>query len=168
MSALSRQMRPVRPERDQFVHFIPVQTRWLDNDVYGHVNNSVYGHYIDTAINDWLIASGIVDLHGTEGLIGLVVETRCVFFDSVAFPDRLEAGLRVASLGNSSVVFEVGVFRQGEAQASALGTCAHVYVDRATRRPVRLPDRERQKFAALVAAPANTGADEAKQGADAP
>lgn len=160
MSAQPHQGRPERPERTQFSHFIPIQTRWLDNDVYGHVNNSVYGHYIDTAINDWLIASGIVDLYGAEGLIGLVVETRCVFFDSVAFPDRLEAGLRVASLGNSSVTFEVGVFRKGAAQASALGTCVHVYVDRGTRRPAPLPGDQRQKFAALVApasAPAHSG-----------
>ncbi|MGV2980224.1 acyl-CoA thioesterase [Camelimonas sp. ID_303_24] len=145
--------RPARPQRAAFPHFTPIQTRWLDNDVYGHVNNSVYGHYVDTAINDWLIGNGIVDLHGAVGLIGLVVETRCVFFDSVAFPDRLEAGLRIAALGNSSVTFEVGIFRHGEAQASALGVCVHVYVDRATRRPTPLPEAERARFATLLAAP---------------
>ncbi len=143
--------RPARPMRAAFQHFTPIQTRWLDNDVYGHVNNSVYGHYVDTAINDWLIGNGIVDLHGAHGLIGLVVETRCLFFDSVAFPDRLEAGLRVAALGRSSVTFEVGIFRQGETLASALGVCVHVYVDRTTRRPAPLPEAERGKFATLLA-----------------
>ena len=142
--------RPARPQRAAFPHFTPIQTRWLDNDVYGHVNNSVYGHYVDTAINDWLIGNGIVDLRGAVGLIGLVVETRCVFFDSVAFPDRLEAGLRIAALGNSSVTFEVGIFRHGEAQASALGVCVHVYVDRATQRPVPLPDALKAVLAPLL------------------
>ena len=145
--------RQPRLSRDAFRLFRPIPTRWHDNDVYGHVNNSVYGHYVDTAINDWLIGNGIVDLHGAVGLIGLVVETRCVFFDSVAFPDRLEAGLRIAALGNSSVTFEVGIFRHGEAQASALGVCVHVYVDRATRRPTPLPEAERARFATLLAAP---------------
>lgn len=143
-------IRPERPERAAFRHFSAIQTRWLDNDVYGHVNNSVYGHYIDTALNQWLIANGIVDVHGTEGLIGLVVETRCVFFDSVAFPDQLEAGLRIASLGKSSVTFEVGVFRKDAPLASALGACVHVYVDRQSRRPSALPEPERRKFAALL------------------
>lgn len=142
--------RPQRPERLGFKCFIAVQTRWLDNDVYGHVNNSVYGHYIDTALNDWLIANGILDLHGVDGLIGLVVETRCQFFDSVAFPDRLEAGLRIATLGKSSVMFEVGIFRQGEQLASALGSCVHVYVDRQSRRPTSLPEHARRTFGMLL------------------
>lgn len=113
MASAAQTGRMARPARESFGLFIPIQTRWLDNDIYGHVNNSVYGHYIDTAINDWLAQNQIVDVHAATGLIGLVVETRCHFFDSVAFPDRLEAGLRITQLGRSSVTFEVGCFGQG-------------------------------------------------------
>lgn len=150
MGSAAQTGRMARPARESFGLFIPIQTRWLDNDIYGHVNNSVYGHYIDTAINDWLAQNQIVDVHAATGLIGLVVETRCHFFDSVAFPDRLEAGLRITQLGRSSVTFEVGVFRAQEALAAALGVCVHVYVDRTTRRPTPLPPKERASFAQLL------------------
>jgi acyl-CoA thioester hydrolase len=130
--------RPTAPARADFRHFMPIGTRWMDNDVYGHVNNVVYYSYFDTAVNGYLIARGALDIERSE-VIGLVVETGCRYFASVAFPDELEAGIRVVHLGNTSVRYEVGIFRKGEEDAAAAGHFVHVYVDRATRRPTPLP-----------------------------
>ncbi|OGB91374.1 MAG: 4-hydroxybenzoyl-CoA thioesterase [Burkholderiales bacterium RIFCSPLOWO2_12_FULL_67_210] len=113
-------------------------TRWSDNDIYGHVNNVVYYSWFDTAVNAWLIERGALDIHG-GGVIGLVVETQCNYFAPLAFPQAVEAGLRVAHLGSSSVRYEVGLFAQGSDDAAACGHFIHVYVDRETRRPVPLP-----------------------------
>ncbi|MGB6104974.1 MAG: thioesterase family protein [Pusillimonas sp.] len=126
------------PLRDAFKAFSPIDTRWMDNDVYGHVNNVTYYSYFDTAVNGYLVGSGVLDIEKSQ-IIGLVVETGCTYFASVAFPDRLEVGFRVAHLGNSSVRYELGVFRQGQAAASASGHFVHVYVDRQTRKPAPLP-----------------------------
>jgi acyl-CoA thioester hydrolase len=110
----------------------------MDNDVYGHVNNVVYYSYFDTAVNRFLIEAGVLDIHrGT--VIGLVVETQCNYFSPLQFPQALEAGLRVAHLGRSSVRYEVGLFEQGAAVTAAAGHFVHVYVDRETRRPTPLP-----------------------------
>ncbi len=118
--------------------FRDIGTRWMDNDVYGHVNNVVYYSWFDTAVNGYLIQHGALDIHhGTA--IGLVVETQCNYFAPIAFPQSVQAGLRVARLGTSSVRYEVGLFVQGEPLASAQGHFIHVYVDKATRRPVALP-----------------------------
>ncbi|TAM04057.1 MAG: acyl-CoA thioesterase [Paraburkholderia sp.] len=152
--------RPVALVRTDYVHFLPITTRWMDNDVYGHVNNVVYYSYFDTVVNEYLIRAGVLDIeHGTT--IGLVVETQCNYFAPLVFPERVEAGLRVARLGASSVRYEVGLFREGEGQPAAQGHFVHVYVDRATRRPVSaLPAGLHAALARLVVAPA----DEAVRG----
>lgn len=132
---------PARPQarsRDHYRVFRPISTRWMDNDVYGHVNNVVYYSWFDTAVNAWLIEQGALDIHTGE-VIGLVIETQCNYFAPLAFPQTIEAGLRVAHLGSSSVRYEVGLFAQGEALTAACGHFIHVYVDRQTRRPVPLP-----------------------------
>ena len=110
----------------------------MDNDIYGHVNNVAYYSYFDTAVNGYLIAEGALDIHNCA-VIGLVVETQCRYFAPLAFPERLEAGIRVARIGNSSVRYELAIFRIGEEAPAAEGHFVHVYVDRATRRPAALP-----------------------------
>ncbi|MFV3131685.1 acyl-CoA thioesterase [Niveispirillum sp. KHB5.9] len=130
--------RPTAPGRDEYRHFRRLDTRWMDNDVYGHVNNVTYYSYFDTGVNAYLIEKGVLDIHaGTT--IGLVVETGCRYFASVAFPDTLEVAIRVAHLGNSSVRYEVAIFKEGEGTAAAAGHFTHVYVDRDSRRPAALP-----------------------------
>lgn len=123
------------PVRADYRAFTAIQTRWADNDVYGHVNNATYYSYFDTAVNAHLIGAGVLDIHGGN-IIGLVVETGCAYFQAVAFPGALSVGLRVAELGRSSVRYELAIFREGEDAASAAGHFVHVYVDRQTRRPV--------------------------------
>jgi acyl-CoA thioester hydrolase len=110
----------------------------MDNDAYGHVNNVVYYSWFDTAVNGWLIEQGALDIHGGE-VIGLVIETQCNYFAPLVFPQTVHAGLRVAHLGQSSVRYEVGLFAEDGEMAAACGHFVHVYVDRATRRPVPLP-----------------------------
>ncbi len=125
--------------RTSYKHFRPIQTRWADNDIYGHVNNVAYYGFFDTIVNEYLISAGALDIH--EGaVIGLVVETHCNYFAPVSFPDELEGGLRVAHIGNSSVRYEIGVFKKNEGAPAAEGHFIHVYVDRETRRPAKLPD----------------------------
>jgi acyl-CoA thioester hydrolase len=130
--------KPAAEARTAYPHFLSIPTRWMDNDVYRHVNNVVYYSYFDTAVNHYLISEGVLDIE-TSPVIGLVVETACQYFSPIAFPDIVEAGLRVAKLGNSSVRYEVGIFRNGAATASAQGHFVHVYVDRTTGRPTALP-----------------------------
>ncbi|NWG72140.1 MAG: acyl-CoA thioesterase [Parvularculaceae bacterium] len=128
--------------RSSYPHILPIQTRWADNDVYGHVNNVAYYGYFDTIVNAYLIASGALDLH-TGAVIGLVVETGCRYFAPLAFPEQLEGALRVAKIGNSSVRYELAIFRAGDDKPAAEGHFVHVYVDRETRRPTTLPDKFR-------------------------
>ena len=136
---------------DYRVHRL-IPTRWMDNDAYGHVNNVVYYSWFDTVVNAWLIEQGLLDInHGNP--IGLVVETGCRYNRSVAFPEIVEAGLRIAKLGNSSVRWEVGLFTAGHETPAAEGHFVHVYVDRETRRPAPLPDAWRQVLLPLVVAP---------------
>ncbi len=127
-----------RARRAEYRVFAPLDTRWGDNDVYGHVNNVVYYALFDTAVNRLLIQAGVLDI-AAGPVIGLVVETGCRFHASLAFPDRVTAGVRVARVGNSSVRYEIGLFREDEDEAAAEGLFVHVYVDRATRRPTPLP-----------------------------
>ena len=129
--------------RDRYRRFLTIPTRWMDNDVYGHVNNVVYYSYFDTVVNEYLISSGSLDIERSR-VIGLVIETRCRFFRPITFPDAVHAGLRVARLGNSSVRYEVGLFRNDEDTAAAQGHFVHVYVDRETRRPAALPAEMRE------------------------
>lgn len=136
---------------DYRVHRL-IPTRWMDNDAYGHVNNVVYYSWFDTVVNAWLIEQGLLDIHHGNP-IGLVVETGCRYNRSVAFPEIVEAGLRIAKLGNSSVRWEVGLFTAGHEAPAAEGHFVHVYVDRETRRPAPLHDAWRQVLLPLVVAP---------------
>ena len=132
---------PPRPEpeaRSAYRCFKSLPTRWMDNDVYGHVNNVVCYSFFDTAVNGWLIDAGALDIVRGE-VVGFVVETMCHYFAPLAFPQTVEAGLRVAHVGRSSVRYEIGLFAAGAALTAARGHFVHVYVDRATQRPVALP-----------------------------
>ena len=128
-----------RPTLADYPHRAPLQTRWMDNDAYGHVNNVVHYSLFDTAVNRYLIQAGALDIHA-GAVIGLVVETRCHYFESIAFPQTVHAGLRVAHRGRTSVQYELGLFADDAPASAAVGRFVHVYVDRATRRPVPLPD----------------------------
>ena len=129
--------------RDAYRFHLALPTRWNDNDFYGHVNNAVYYEYFDTVVNRWLIGHGLLDL-GRSPVIGLVVETGCSYFAPLAFPETVTAGLRVASIGNSSVTYEIGLFGEGADETAARGHFTHVYVDEKTRRPVPVSDRMRE------------------------
>jgi acyl-CoA thioester hydrolase len=117
--------------------FLPITTRWLDNDAYGHLNNTVYYSFFDTAVNRYLIEAGALDV-ASGPVIGLVVETQCNYFAPLGFPQAVEVGLRVAHVGSSSVRYELGVFAADAAESAACGHFVHVYVDRVTRRPAPL------------------------------
>lgn len=134
--------------RARYRHFRSIPTRWMDNDVYGHVNNVVYYAYFDTVINRYLIDEGGLDVAGGE-IIGLCVESHCAFVRPVAFPDPIDAGLRVVHLGRSSVRYEIGIFARGELDVSAHGWFVHVFVDRATRRPSPMSERFRAALGRL-------------------
>lgn len=125
--------------RESFKHFHTIQTRWMDNDAYGHVNNVIYYSWFDTVVNQFLIVNSVLDIE-TSPIIGLVIETQCNYLASIKFPDVIAAGVSVTKLGNSSVRYEVGIFKNDEDSASAQGHFVHVYVDRETRRPVSIPD----------------------------
>ena len=143
--------KPVPAARAAYSHFLPITTRWMDNDVYGHVNNVVYYSYFDTVVNEYLIRAGVLDIeHGAT--IGLVGETYCSYFAPLVFPERIEAGLRVTRMGTSSVRYEVGLFKEGDDQPAAQGHFVHVYVDRVTRRPVSLPAALRTALEPLLVA----------------
>ena len=130
--------RAVAQPRSAYRHFSAIATRWMDNDAYGHINNVVYYSYFDTVVNQYLIEHGALDVQRSP-VIGLVVETHCNYFAPLSFPQVVEAGLRVARIGGSSVRYEIGLFGGGEPRAAACGHFVHVYVDRATRRPAPLP-----------------------------
>ena len=140
--------KPTPDGRAAYRHFHAITTRWLDNDAYGHVNNTVYYSWFDTAVNQYLIEHGVLDV-ANGAVIGLVVETQCNYFSAMAFPDLVHVGLRVAGSGSSSVRYEIGIFRNDEPLASAQGHYVHVYVDRDTRRPTALPAPLRAALAAL-------------------
>jgi acyl-CoA thioester hydrolase len=125
-----------------YKHFLAIPTRWSDNDVYGHINNAVYYLYFDTVVNDFLIQKDLLDIESSD-IIGLVVKTNCDYFAPASFPDVIKAGLRVSHIGNSSVTYEIGLFRNDEEEACAQGQFTHVYVDKRFRRPVELSDEMR-------------------------
>ncbi len=150
---MSHQQPPTRPQaqpRSAYPVFRPITTRWMDNDVYGHVNNVVYYAFFDTIVNAYLIGQKVLDIHAGE-VIGLVVETGCHYFEPVAFPDTVYGGLRVAHMGHSSVRYEVGLFREDGTLAAAQGHFVHVYVDRAQRRPAAIPAPMRAVLAGILA-----------------
>ena len=135
--------------RSGFAHVSPIQTRWSDNDVYGHVNNVTYYSYFDTAVNGWLIDHGALDIHRGD-VVGYVVDTSCSYFSPVAFPDRLNVGIRVAKLGRSSVRYELAVYRDDDELPVAAGNFVHVYVDRTTGRSAPIPGATRAALETLL------------------
>ena len=130
------------PTRDIYTYWQVVSTRWRDNDIYGHVNNSVYYSYIDTVINGYMVEQGVLDPWGSE-IIGIVAESHCQFYRSFRYPVLIDGGLRVEKLGTSSVEYEVGLFPQGDEQAAAVGGFTHVFVYRSSNRPVPIPSKVR-------------------------
>lgn len=134
--------RPEPHDRENYPLFWPLQTRWADNDAYGHMNNVVHYALFDTAINGFLIDAGLLDVRD-GAIVGLVVETGCCYFSELAFPDAIEAGIRVAEFGRSSVIYEIALFKNQAKLAAAQGRFVHVYVDRMTRKPVALPQNWR-------------------------
>ena len=136
--------------RAAYPYFARITTRWMDNDAYAHVNNVVYYSFFDTAVNELLIKSGVLDVRRSP-IIGFVVETQCRFFKPIAFPDRIDAGVRVARIGTSSVRYEIGIFRNDDETAAAQGYFVHVYVDRASNRPVPALPRSSARGAAAAA-----------------
>jgi acyl-CoA thioester hydrolase len=140
--------RPNAEPRDAYPFFSRITTRWMDNDVYGHINNVVYYSFFDSAVNGYLIERGALDIHA-GAVIGLVVETHCNFFAALQFPQFVEAGVRVAHVGTSSVRYEIGLFADGMPTCAASGHFVHVYVDRRTRRPAVLPEALLQALAPL-------------------
>ena len=142
----------VRPHRRaDYPHVLAIPTRWMDNDTYGHVNNVTYYSYFDTVVNEHLVRAGGLDIHNAPA-IGLVVETSCSFHRPLSFPDTVDAGLRVAKIGNSSVAYEIALFRRDDEAPAATGRFVHVWVDRATQRPTTVPLRIRAALASLVTA----------------
>ncbi|WP_210735930.1 thioesterase family protein [Massilia sp. Mn16-1_5] len=134
--------------RSAFPHLLALPTRWMDNDSYGHVNNVNYYSFFDTAVNRFLIDRGVLDIHQDE-VVGFVVETSCSYFSSISFPDLIHVGVRVAKLGNSSVRYELALFRNDEPLPSAAGHFVHVYVDRRSNKSVPIPQAVRDVLASL-------------------
>lgn len=135
--------------RTNYKHFLSISTRWRDNDIYQHVNNVVYYEFFDTVINEYLIRFGGLDIVNGE-TVGYAVETHCQFFKAIQFPDLIEAGLRIKKLGNSSVRYEVGIFKQGDDEPAAIGYFVHVFVERRTNRPSRIEGKLRSAMQALL------------------
>ncbi len=136
--------------RADYPHFLAIPTRWMDNDLYGHVNNVVYYSYFDTVINEYLIRAGGLDIHDGP-VVGVCAESLCNFRDSFSFPETVEAGLRVGHLGRRSVRYEIGLFKRGSDQAAAEGHFVHVFVDRSAMTPVAIPEAIKAALARLVA-----------------
>jgi acyl-CoA thioester hydrolase len=147
--------KPQRQRSHAYRHFRDITTRWMDNDVYAHVNNVIYYAWFDTVVNGYLLEQGVLDFAASPA-VGLVVETGCQYFASVAFPDRVRAGVRVARLGTSSVRYEIGLFRNDEEEAAAQGHFVHVYVDRHSRRPTSLPPDLRAALEVISVGPTMT------------
>lgn len=141
--------RPKPATRAQFRAFHEIPTRWMDNDVYGHVNNVIYYSWFDTAVNRFLIDAGTLDIAASP-VVGMVVETGCRYHASIKYPETVSVGLRVAHLGTSSVRYELGVFRAGAETAVAEAHFVHVYVDRATQRPVPIPEATRAAMRGIM------------------
>lgn len=131
-------MELTKPNKDSFSKFIEISTRWSDNDVYRHVNNVIYFSFFDTAVNQNLIEHGLLDVENSP-FVGLVVDNQCQYFASITFPDQIKVGLKVIKLGNSSVQYLLGIFKNQDPNICALGKFTHVYVDRSTNRPVPIP-----------------------------
>lgn len=136
-------------DRLKYRAFTIITLRWADNDAYGHVNNTVYYSWFDTAVNAWLIENGLLDIDAGDP-IGLVVETGCRYFSSLAYPGEVDVGVAVARIGNSSVTYRIGIFVKGDENVAAEGRFVHVYVDRQTRRPTPLPQAWRRQLETIA------------------
>jgi acyl-CoA thioester hydrolase len=135
--------KPTLKNRDQFKFFLPIQTRWADNDIYGHVNNVTYYSYFDTAANSLLIQKTNFDIHQSE-IIGLVVDSACSFLQELSFPEVVEVGVAIGRIGNSSLRYELAIFKQGQATAAAQGHFVHVFVDRNSLKSTTIPNEMRK------------------------
>ncbi|GAB7533750.1 thioesterase family protein [Pseudomonas sp. 3A(2025)] len=135
-------------KRSHYRHFQPITTRWQDNDIYGHINNVTYYSFFDSAVNAWLIERGGLDIHDGK-VAGLVVSSSCDYFASIAYPELIEVGLRVARFGGSSVQYELAVFRVGEEEPCAAGRFVQVFVDRVSNQPAPIPELLREALQAL-------------------
>lgn len=134
--------------RSEFRAWRKFETRWSDNDAYGHVNNTIFYQWFDSAVNAWMVEQGILDI-AIGDPIGLVVETRCSYFAPLTFPEDVEVGLRVTELGRSSIRYRIGIFGQDQERAAAQGEFVHVVVHRANRRPVEIPENWRRALEAI-------------------
>ncbi len=137
------------PDAGDYPHHLAITTRWKDNDVYGHVNNVEYYSYVDTVINEFLIRRGGLDIHAGQAF-GVCAESGCRFLAAVAYPETVDAGLRVSRLGRSSVTYDVGLFAAESGTPLARAHFTHVFVDRGTRRPVPIPDGVRAALEAIA------------------
>lgn len=144
--------RPKPENRDAYMYFQTMTTRWMDNDSYRHMNNTTYYSFFDTIVNQYLIENDVLDVERSS-VIGLVAETTCRYFKSIGFPSRINVGLRVGHLGNSSIRYEIGLFKDDEDGASAQGHFVHVCVDRESGRPAAIPEKMKSVVAPLCRAP---------------
>ena len=136
-------------KRESYRYFLPITTRWMDNDLYGHVNNVVYYSYFDTIANHFLIKQGGLDIHDGD-IVGFVVNSQCSYKSAIAYPEPIEGGFRVNRLGNSSVEYGIAIFKEGSDSACAVGTFTHVFVDRASQRPTPIPERLRAALESVL------------------
>jgi len=137
------------PTRSDFVAFEEIHSRWMDNDAYGHINNVVYYSFFDTAVNRYLIERNVLNVLKSEA-IGFVIETQCKYFSPIAYPDLIHVGLKVIHLGNSSVKYELAIFKNDDDIASAAGNFVHVYVNRSTNKPTPIPQNVREILVGLI------------------
>ncbi|MGB0551877.1 MAG: acyl-CoA thioesterase [Alphaproteobacteria bacterium] len=135
--------------RSDFKWFIDLQSRWMDNDAYGHINNVIYYAWFDTAVNRFLVDNELLD-YQNDTVHGIVIESKCTYLKEFTYPDVAQAGLKLQRLGNTSVAYDIGLFHVGDDDAAALGYLVHVYVDTQTRQPVRVPDTVRAGIEALA------------------
>lgn len=142
-------MRKTYPQRPAFPHVGTVTTRWTDNDIYGHVNNAVYYHYFDSVINAYLVTEGGLDIHQGE-VVGFIVHSECDYLGPVAYPGNLEVGIATTQVGNSSVTYQVALFKPGELAPRAVGSMVHVFVAQASNQPVAIPDQLRHALQAIA------------------
>lgn len=136
-------------KRENYSHFTTISTRWRDNDIYGHVNNVVYYSYFDSAVNEYLIHIGGLDIQNSP-IIGVVVESKCQYKKSLTYPEKVEVGLRSDKIGNRSVTYGIGIFKEGEEEAAAFGYFTHVFVERVSNTPVPIPEKIREALEKLV------------------
>ncbi|MBO67300.1 MAG: thioesterase [Acidiferrobacteraceae bacterium] len=141
--------RSLPPPRSSYKYWRLLTTRWSDNDIYGHVNNAAYYTYIDSVVNAYLLEERVLGI-SQGSIVGLVVESHCEFFDAIAYPCLVELGLRVQNIGRTSVLYDVGIFAEDQEQVSAVGGFTHVFVDRATRKPVTIPLQARSSLKKLL------------------